>query len=116
MIIKNEDVFAILNSIANIKNKDMSLVVKYKILLIETELLKQQEIMMPIIRELFMKNGQANENGDIIVNEDKREYVESEMKKLYDTEITIPDIQFTIDEFPNIDYNDLKNFMRFIKQ
>jgi hypothetical protein len=99
------------------KNEELNVTTKYKLLKLESFIMREEETINQLIAELGEKYGEKEEGGRIKIKDEYIEKVQEQLDLLNNQDITLPDIYFSLDEFEasNISWQDLQNLYSFIK-
>lgn len=116
--IKREQIVSLLQTISILeKNENFSLITKYKILKIKEILIKESEYNSILLKELVKKYGRIEEDGSIYIKQEYLLQAETELTDFNNEMITLPDLQFTLDEFNNeISWSNLEALLPFIRE
>ena len=116
--IKREQIVSLLQTISILeKNENFSLITKYKILKIKEILIKESEYNSILLKELVKKYGRIEEDGSIYIKQECLLQAETELTDFNNEMITLPDLQFTLDEFNNeISWSNLEALLPFIRE
>ena len=118
MTIKRETINPLIEAISVLRENDsISLSSKYYLIKITNILTKEAKIAYELFAEMTEKFGEESEDGVRI----KDEFVETVAKQIEDfnqTDITLPDIKFSLSEFEdsNLTWEQLEALMPFIKE
>ena len=116
MIIKQKQCKGILNAISELKkDRAISIQTKYKILKIEKILNEESEIAYELFQELGEKYGEQINNSEIKIKDEYLKVAKEQIDQFNNQDITLPDLFFEIDEFPNLSWESLEALMPFIK-
>lgn len=117
MQIKQINMQSLFDTIQSLKrNEELNVVTKYKLLKLESFIIKEEETINQLILELGEQYGEK-EKGKIRIKDEYVEKVQEQLDLLNNQDITLPDIYFSLDEFEasNISWQDLQNLYSFIK-
>lgn len=124
--IKMSDVLAFKNGIDFFNNKQLPLPGAYKLTKISNALDKESEFYSKRIQEIIEKYAKRDDNNEyvfsedgeqIIIQEDKIEEANEEMEELIDLEVTVDNMDLSIENLGNIDCSpeELQCLMPFIQ-
>lgn len=109
MLIKRKNLLAIKSIIAKKVEQVFDINTQYKFLLIEDYIDKEIEIARTQLNFVLEKYAQKDDNGDykkndgyVLIKDEFRKDFTIETEKLYDFEVTIPDIYFNLDELKDL--------------
>lgn len=113
------------NTLSSLKEKEMPIRLSYKFTLILDKIDCEYNFFISEMRKIINKYGLKDEqgelvqeNGNIKINPDSINLAEKALQELHETEITLPDVNFTLDELEtlNIKPTDLRALLPFIKE
>lgn len=113
------------NTLSSLKEKEMPIRLSYKFTLILDKIDCEYNFFISEMRKIINKYGLKDENGEFIqengnikINPDSINLAEKALQELHETEITLPDVTFTLDELEtlNIKPADLRALLPFIKE
>lgn len=111
------------NTLSSFKEKEMPIRLSYKFTLILDKIDCEYNFFISEMRKIINKYGLKDENGELIqengnikINPDSINLAEKALQELHETEITLPDVTFTLDELEtlNIKPADLRALLPFI--
>lgn len=113
------------NTLSSLKEKEMPIRLSYKFTLLLDKIDCDYNFFISEMRKIINKYGLKDdqgelvqENGNIKINPDSLGLAEKALQELHETEITLPDITFTLNELEslNIKPADLRALLPFIKE
>lgn len=117
-----ENLYTVLKSF---QEKEMPIKLSYKFSKIFSSIESDYQFFFSQLRKILDKYAEKDENGEFIQNEgtiplkkDCFELAEKALNDLYETEITLPKVTFTLDELEGIDIKpfELKVLLPFIEE
>lgn len=117
-----ENLYSILKSF---QEKELPIKLAYKFSKIFSAIEADYQFFFSQLRKILDKYAEKDENGEFIQNEgtipfkkDCFELAEKALNDLYETEITLPKVMFTLDELEGIDIKpfELKALLPFIEE
>lgn len=106
------------------KSNNLSIQTKYKILKIQQIIQEEINITNELMEDIVDKYAQKDsfnkiiyKDGGVSINPDKAENLKKELEDLYNTNATIQELYFSLEEFEeiNLDWNEIEALMPFIK-
>lgn len=113
------------NTLSSLKEKEMPIRLSYKFTLLLDKIDCDYNFFISEMRKIINKYGLKDdqgelvqENGNIKINPDSLSLAEKALQELHETEITLPEVTFTLDELEslNIKPADLRALLPFIKE
>lgn len=113
------------NTLSSLKEKEMPIRLSYKFTVILDKIDCEYNFFISEMRKIINKYGLKDENGELVqengnikINPDSLGLAEKALQELHETEITLPDVSFTLDELEtlNIKPADLRALLPFIKE
>lgn len=112
-------------ALKSFQEKEMPIKLSYKFSKIFSSIESDYQFFFSQLRKILDKYAEKDENGEFIQNEgtipfkkDCFELAEKALNDLYETEITLPKVTFTLDELEGIDIKpfELKALLPFIEE
>ena len=113
------------NTLSSLKEKEMPIRLSYKFTVILDKIDCEYNFFISEMRKIINKYGLKDENGELVqengnikINPDSFGLAEKALQELHETEITLPEVNFTLDELEslNIKPADLRALLPFIKE